>query len=93
MEVIEYSTMVNIAKAVKAHVTSLEVSRANLIEMDKLIQHVTKGKRHQQTAANVMALYCYHVAKRLMEENERFPKLITFKDRFDRTLYMFSRIS
>lgn len=89
MEVIEYSTMVNIAKAVKAHVTSLEVSRANMMEMDKLIQHVTKGKLHQQTAAHVMSLYCYHVAKRLMEEEERFPKLISFKDRFDRALYMF----
>ena len=89
MEVIEYSTMVNIAKAVKAHVNSLEVSRANLIEMDKLIQRVTNGKLHQQTAANVMALYCYHVAKRLREVDERFPELISFEDRFDRTLYMF----
>lgn len=89
MEVIEYSTMVNIAKAVKAHVTSLEVSRANLIEMDKLIQRVTNGKVHQQTAANVMALYCYHVAKRLREEEKHFPELISFDDRFDRTLYMF----
>ena len=90
MEVIEYSTMVNIAKAVKAHVVALEVSRANLIEMDKLIQRVTKGKLHQQTAANVMALYCYHVAKRLREEDEHFPELISFDDRFDRTLYMFN---
>ena len=89
MEVIEYSTMVNIAKAVKAHVNSLEVSRANLIEMDKLIQRVTNGKLHQQTAANVLALYCYHVAKRLREVDERFPELISFEDRFDRTLYMF----
>ena len=89
MEVIEYSTMVNIAKAVKAHVTSLEVSRANLIEIDKLIQRVTNGKLHQQTAANVMALYCYHVAKRLREEDGHFPELISFEDRFDRTLYMF----
>lgn len=79
MEVIEYSTMVNIAKAVKAHVTSLEVSRANMMEMDKLIQHVTKGKLHQQTAAHVMSLYCYHVAKRLMEEEERFLFTTTYK--------------